>query len=216
MTTDVRLQSTNEPVEAEHQAGVVAEAKPKRRRFKLRPWVRAIHRDAGYFAIGLTIIYALSGLAVNHIKDWDPNFKQINVTHHLAGPFPKDDHAAAAKVLAELGVSRKPQDVYRADAHELDIVFDKRTFHADTTNGTVLEEGQKPRFFLRVADWLHENRGKRAWTYVADTYAVFLLYLAISGLFMIPGRKGLKGRGAVIALAGAMVPVLYVVLSGGP
>jgi hypothetical protein len=80
----------------------------------------------------------------------------------------------------------------------------------------VVEEGQKPRFFIRVADWLHENRGKRAWTYVADTYAVLLLYLALSGLFMIPGRKGLKGRGAIIALAGAAVPVLYVVLSGGP
>lgn len=194
---------------------VVAEARP-RRRFKLRPWVRAIHRDFGYFVVGLTIIYAISGLAVNHIKDWDPNFKQINVTHHVAGPFSKDDHAAAAKVLAELGVTDKPQDVYRADAHELDIVFDKRTFHADTTNGTVLEEGQKPRFFIRVADWLHENRGKKAWTYIADSYAVLLLYLAISGLFMIPGKKGLKGRGAVIALAGAAVPVLYVVLSGGP
>ena len=33
---------------------------------------------------------------------------------------------------------------------------------------------------------------------------------------MIPGKKGLKGRGAVIALIGAAVPVAYVVLSGGP
>ena len=32
---------------------------------------------------------------------------------------------------------------------------------------------------------LHLNRGKKAWTYVADTYAVILLYLAVSGLFMI-------------------------------
>ena len=42
------------------------------------------------------------------------------------------------------------------------------------------------------------------------------LYLAISGLFMIPGRKGLVGRGALIAALGAAVPVGYVVLSGGP
>jgi hypothetical protein len=214
MASDARLQESGEMNDETPE--VVADAAPRRRRFKPRPWIRAIHRDFGYFVVGLTIIYAVSGLAVNHIKDWDPNFKQINATHHVAGPFPKDDHAAAAKVLAALGVTKKPQDVYRADAHELDIVFDKRTFHADTTNGTVVEEGQKPRFFIRVADWLHENRGKRAWTYVADTYAVLLLYLALSGLFMIPGRKGLKGRGAIIALAGAAVPVLYVVLSGGP
>jgi hypothetical protein len=69
---------------------------------------------------------------------------------------------------------------------------------------------------LRAANWLHLNRGKKAWTLVADTYAVMLLYLAISGLFMIPGRKGLLGRGAVIAALGAAVPVGYVVFSGGP
>ena len=51
---------------------------------------------------------------------------------------------------------------------------------------------------------------------MADSYAVLLLLLATSGLLMIPGRKGLLGRGAVIALTGALVPVLYVVLSGGP
>jgi hypothetical protein len=43
-----------------------------------------------------------------------------------------------------------------------------------------------------------------------------LLYLAISGLFMIPGRKGIVGRGALIAALGAAVPITYVVWSGGP
>ena len=37
--------------------------------------LRALHRDFGYIAVGLTFIYALSGLAVNHIADWDPNFE---------------------------------------------------------------------------------------------------------------------------------------------
>ena len=39
-----------------------------------RGWLRAIHRDLGYLAVGFTLIYALSGIAINHIKDWDPNF----------------------------------------------------------------------------------------------------------------------------------------------
>jgi hypothetical protein len=95
-------------------------------------------------------------------------------------------------------------------------VFDRRTLHVTPSTGKVVEEGQSPRWFLRAANWLHLNRGKKAWTIVADAYAVILLYLAISGLFMIPGRKGLLGRGAVIALLGAAVPVIYVVWSGGP
>ncbi|MDX2054046.1 MAG: hypothetical protein SFV15_16720 [Polyangiaceae bacterium] len=188
----------------------------KKRPFLLRPWVRAIHRDAGYLVVGLTFVYALSGLAVNHIADWDPNFHQVAQTHKLPGPFPADDQAAANKVLQALGITEKPTDVYRVSPERLDITLEHRTLHLDTKAQQVLEEGQKPRFFLRLANWLHLNRGKKAWSYVADAYAVILLYLATSGLFMIPGKKGLWGRGLVIALIGASVPVGYVVLSGGP
>jgi hypothetical protein len=187
-----------------------------RKRFNWRPWLRALHRDAGYFIIGLTVIYALSGLAVNHIADWDPSFRQIDRTHEVKGPFPSDDRAAAQRVLDALGIKQTPNEVYRASETQLEIVFDKRTLHLDPTNGQVVEEGQEPRLFLRLANWLHLNRGKKAWTYVADTYAVILLSLAISGLFMIPGRKGLLGRGAIITAIGAAVPIAYVVLSGGP
>ncbi len=34
-----------------------------------RPTLRALHRDIGYLAVGLTFVYAASGLAVNHIED---------------------------------------------------------------------------------------------------------------------------------------------------
>ena len=199
-------------------ADPTATTRPKEKRLaaRLRPWLRALHRDAGYLAVGLTIVYALSGLAVNHVGQWDPNFSEVERTHQVAGPFPADDDAAARHVLDALGEKGQPREVYRADATRLDIVFDQRTFHADTESGKVVEEGQKPRFFLRLANWLHLNRGKKAWRYIADGYAVFLLFLASSGLFMIAGKKGLLGRGAVLATVGAAVPVLYVVLSGGP
>jgi hypothetical protein len=132
----------------------------------------------------------------------------------VSTPLPEDDEAASAQVLAALAITEAPREVYRAEDTQLDIVFDARTLHVDTASGKVLEEGQEPRLFFRLANWLHLNRGKKAWTYFADGYAVFLLFLAISGLFMIPGRKGLFGRGAVIATLGAAVPVLYIVLSG--
>ena len=84
----------------------------------------------------------------------------------------------------------------------------------NTVTGHVLDEGQKPRFILRVANWLHLNRGKKAWTYFADAYAAGLLVLALSGMFMIAGRKGILGRGAVLVALGIAVPVLYVTLAG--
>ncbi len=91
---DARLQQPRRPLE-----GRAVQLK----KLKLRPWLRAMHRDAGYFVIGLTVIYALSGLAVNHIKDWDPNFTQINRTHHVQTPLPEDDDGAAAGRALEAG-----------------------------------------------------------------------------------------------------------------
>jgi len=191
-------------------------AASRRRVTRLRASLRALHRDAGYLAVGLTFVYALSGLAVNHIQDWDPNFRQVERVLEVRGPFPDDDRAAADRVLRALDVKKEPREVYREGPARLEIVFDDRTLHVDTRAGAVVDESRKPRFFLRLANWLHLNRGKKAWTMVADGYAAFLLFLATSGLFMIPGKKGLLGRGALFLGAGVALPVLYVVLSKGP
>ncbi len=188
----------------------------RKRPFLVRPWLRAVHRDAGYFGVGLTLVYALSGLAVNHVADWDPSFHEIERTHQLPAPLPRDADATSKRVLDALAITEAPSEVYAAGEDAVDVVLARRTLHVTPSTGKVVEEGQSPRWFLRAANWLHLNRGKKAWTYVADAYAVILLYLAISGLFMLPGKKGLVGRGAVIALLGAAVPVGYVLLSGGP
>lgn len=183
---------------------------------RLRPWLRALHRDLGYLAVGLTFVYALSGLAVNHIADWDPNFDNYEARHQLALPLPADDNALADRLLHDLAVADKPTEVYRSDSNEVSVLLEGRTFHVNTDTGAVLEDGQRPRFMIRVANWLHLNRGKQAWTYIADGYAAFLLILACTGIFMLPGRKGLIGRGGVLIALGVAVPVLYVTLSGGP
>lgn len=189
---------------------------PRRARSSWRNWARILHRDLGHLAVGLTVVYALSGLAVNHITDWEPSFQSYQETRELGGPIAGNDDEAADAVRAKLGVKDKPRDVYRAAPDDLQLVFDKRTLHVNTATGRVLDEGQRPRFFLRAANWLHLNRGKKAWTYVADFYAAGLLFLALSGMALNTGRKGLLGRGGVLVLIGAAVPIAYVQLSGGP
>ncbi len=187
----------------------------RRIRKRWRAWLRALHRDIGYLAIGLTVIYAVSGLAINHIEDWNPNFKTISRTHELPGPIPEDEAAATAYVLDKLGIAEKPRDSFKA-GNQLEIELDQRRLVVDTDTGAVFEDGEEPRLFLRIANWLHYNRGKAAWTYIADGYAILLLYLAISGMFMLKGRLGIRGRGAVLIIVGAAVPTAYVILSGGP
>jgi uncharacterized protein len=187
-----------------------------RRRAPWRPWLRAVHRDVGYVAVGLTFVYALSGIAVNHITDWtdgDPSFRTYEHTHEL-GPLPGDDEAVATELRRRLAIAEAPRELYRASDDELEVLFDRRTLHVNTATGRVLDEGQEPRFLLRTANWLHLNRGKKAWTYVADGYAGALLFLAMSGMFMIAGKKGLVGRGAILVGLGIAIPVLYVHFAG--
>jgi hypothetical protein len=180
-----------------------------------RGWLRAFHRDIGYLAVGFTIIYALSGLAINHLADWDPNFKTYSRESHIpviASDVPDDEAIATAEKA--LGVSG-PRETLRA-GDEIHLDWDNRNIVVYGDSGLVVDQGRESRFFFRVANWLHYNRGKKAWTYVADIYAVLLLYLAISGIFMIKGKLGLKWRGTILVGLGIAVPITYVVLSGGP
>lgn len=191
----------------------------KRVRKRWRAWLRAIHRDVGYLAVGLTFIYALSGLAINHIDDWNPNFKTGSRTVQIAGPVPTEERAAAQYVLDKLGIDKPLREAFLV-ANQLELSVEHHRILVDIDSqaqtATAYDDYEEPRFFLRVANWLHYNRGKKAWTYIADAYAILLLYLAISGIFMLKGRLGIRGRGAVLILAGAAVPIAYVVLSSGP
>ena len=169
----------------------------------MRNTLRALHRDLGYLAVGLTIVYAVSGLAVNHISDWDPNFHHTQRVVELGGP------VDAAKVLTALGVHETPREVFAAGPDQLEISFDKRNLHVNTRTGHVVDEGDSPRFFLRAANFLHLNRGKKAWRYFADAYAVGLLALSLSGIFMLPGKRGIRGRGALFVALGVALPLIY-------
>lgn len=179
-----------------------------------RRWLRAIHRDIGYLAVGFTIIYAISGIAMNHIGDWDPSFDASERTVAITpiADTMTDDQAVAV-VTAAAGVGA-PDDVFRA-GDEVRLGYDNGT-QVTAIGDRVTIQQRSPRFFLRVATWLHATRGKQAWKYISDIYGVLLLYLAISGLFMIKGRLGWRWRGTLLVAAGVAVPLSYLLWTGGP
>lgn len=189
--------------------------RPRKKRVRWRPVLRGIHRDIGYLAVGLTLVYALSGIAVNHIEDWDPNFVHVDSTHQFEG-IPSEEAAAVAFVESQLGIEEAADDVFSFSESRIVVNYAQRSLTINPVTGSVAEKGQSPRFILRIMNWLHLNRGKKAWTYFADGYAAMLVFLALSGMFMLPGRRGLVGRGGVLVLIGVALPLLYVHYSGGP
>jgi hypothetical protein len=180
-----------------------------------RAWLRAVHRDLGYLAVGFTIIYALSGIAMNHLEDWDPNFRSSEVQLRIA-PIPDDlsDDEAVARIAAAAGMAGTPSDVFRA-GDEVRLEYPNGS-KVTAIGDTVTVQQRESRFFFRLANWLHATRGKVAWKYISDAYAVLLLYLAISGIFMIKGRLGLRWRGTLLIGVGLAVPLAYIVIAGGP
>lgn len=177
-----------------------------------RAWLRAFHRDFGYLAIGFTVIYAISGIAQNHIEDWgEVSYKTFESTKTIE-PISDDatDEAAFAKIgaLVDFG---KPTATFRAgDEVRLEYANGSKV---TAIGSEVTIQGRERRAFIGAANWLHTARNKKGWKYVADVYALLLLYLAISGIFMIKGKLGLKGRGALLISLGVAVPVAAVMFS---
>ena len=51
---------------------------------------RVTHRDIGYLIAGLTIIYAISGIALNHKNNWNPNYIFENRTFKTEIPVSRE------------------------------------------------------------------------------------------------------------------------------
>ena len=68
-------------------------------------------------------------------------------------------------------------------------------------------ESNAPRRVLHELNQLHLNEPKRVWTYVADLYALSLILLAITGLFVLKGKYGITGRGGWLTAVGALIPL---------
>ena len=87
------------------------------------------------------------------------------------------------------------------------------TVEADVARGVARWERPKERPVLRDLNFMHLNHGKGAWTWIADAYAVLLGTLAVTGLFIMQGRRGLAGRGKWFLAAGLAVPLVYLALT---
>jgi hypothetical protein len=177
-----------------------------------RPWTwrranRAVHRDAGYLVAGLTLLYAISGVAVNHRADWNPSWRIAPETRRF-DPLPVTDRdTMAAALVKALALPGPPRASFRRAPERIELYYEGWTVEADVTAGVATVTRPRERPVLREANYLHLNEPKGAWTWLADGYAVLLGTLAITGLFVLRGRTGLGGRGKWLALAG-LLPAL--------
>lgn len=180
---------------------------------KIRQFNQALHRDLGYFFFAVTLIYALSGIALNHRNDWNPNFIITS------------GHFSLEKELVEKGLDpRTAQSIL--DALKLDAVYrthlvSGRRWKIFVKDGSLVidpEKGEgsyeilRKRPLFHQINFLHYNKPGKLWTWFADLYALALILLAVTGLFILKGKKGITGRGAWLTILGILVPLVFLFL----
>lgn len=180
---------------------------------KLRKLNRATHRDVGYFFVGMILIYSLSGIAINHLDDWNPNYIVKNWKEKVEKSYTQENFNSkeAKELLKEWDVDGRYRKFYWNNSGDIKIFFKGGTAIIDPkTNIAYLETlGRRPMFHF--VNWLHYNPNAY-WTWFSDIFAVALILLAITGMFILKGRTGLVWRGTILVGIGILLPLLYMII----
>jgi uncharacterized protein len=174
-----------------------------------RRWNNIVHRDIGYLVVGMTLIYGVSGIAVNHSADWNPNYRVEKRALQIEPIRTDVREEMIQQALARLDIVDEPLNTFRPDPATLQLFFERMTYSIDLPTGKVIVEDVRPRRVLFEFNQLHLNSPKSAWTYIADLYALSLIVVAMTGLFVLKGRLGITGRGAWLTVIGISIPLLY-------
>ena len=176
-----------------------------------RRWCKILHRDIGYFFVGSSIIYGLSGIALNHLNDWNPNYsvqvenfstdldlkKSENVKNHVL------------QLLDKIDDREHYKNHYYPQQNYIKIFLEGGSsvvVNVDTGQGTAEFLKKRPVFYS--VNFLHYNPN-RWWMWFSDIYAGSLILLAVTSLFMVKGRKGAWGRGGIYVALGIIIPILF-------
>lgn len=180
---------------------------------KLRKWSRILHRDFGFFFIGTTLIYALSGIALNHMHDWNPNYSvkltsfQTNIDLQKGSNLDQN----VKKLVEEVAPNEGFKKYYFPQNNQLKIFLNGGSsilVNIETGNGEVELLKKRPIFYQ--SNYLHYNPSKW-WMWFSDIFAGVLILLAITSFFMVKGKHGITGWGGIYTALGFIIPILFLI-----
>lgn len=180
---------------------------------KIRKLNVKLHRDLGYFFSALIIAYSLSGLALNHLEDWNPDFIITKETIAIPKKFSSKKQVGDAEIT-ELGemVGEKKFKIYDFPTpSQVKIYYDNASFHVNfkTKEGIYEKVSKRPVFYQ--TNVLHRNSFK-PWRWILDIFALMLITITLTGIFIMRGKHGITGRGKWLISAGIIPPLLALLL----
>ena len=173
---------------------------------QLRKWLRIAHRELSYVFAGMLLVYAISGIALNHKATFNSQYR-IERTELL---LPADGSLDEWLTLCDM--KGKAIQYYHPDSTTLKVFLKgNSTLTVDLNTHIGVLEQVKKRPFLGSLSKLHYNPGK-AWTWFSDIFGVALILITLTGLFMLKGKHGLWGIGGIELLIGILIPLLFIFL----
>ena len=171
-----------------------------------------LHRDIGYFLSGLIVVYCVSGIALNHVNDWNPDFAITKRTIAINKSYTKDEVTSEriAEFTALVGESEPKVHDFPTPNH-VKIYYDNASLLVDLPGQTGAYEKVQRRPFIYQTNVLHRNSLK-GWKWASDVFGVLLIFLTVSGWFMLKGKCGVIGRGKWFIAAGMVPPIAAIIL----
>lgn len=182
---------------------------------KIRKWSRTIHRDLSFFFSGMILIYAISGIVMNHRNSINPNYSIEVKNFVLEEALPakaaiKKEHVL--RLLETLGEEKNYTKHYFPKENTMKVFLKSGSnLWVNLSNRQAVYEKLTRRPILSTLTKLHYNPG-RWWTHFSDLFAVSLIIITITGIIMNKGSKGLWGRGGIELILGIVVPLLFIFL----
>jgi hypothetical protein len=163
----------------------------------------------------MALIYAVSGIVMNHRDTINPNYSVNRKVYTLPDPLPAQNNLSkndVLKLLAPLGEESNYTKHYFPQEGEMKVFLKGgSSLQVNLANRQVVYEKLTKRPLLGSLTKLHYNPGKW-WTIAADIFAGGLILITLTGLLMLKGPKGLWGRGGIELAAGLLAPLLFLLL----
>ncbi len=181
-----------------------------------RKWNRWLHREIGFLFFGMALVYGISGIALNHgaARHWNADIISRSEFYQLPGPLQKDsvERSEVEYILEVTGERHSFKQYFFPDQQHLMIYLKGGHIEVNLPTGEVRVTKVRNRPFFREVNYLHYNKPKKLWTWFSDLFAFSLVLMAISGLYMVRGKKGIRGTGGLLVAIGMFVPLLFLAI----
>jgi len=181
---------------------------------KIRKLIRILHRDLGYLFFGMSIIYGISGLTLNHIRDFNPNYqiKRYEITLSEPATRAEIDAQWVKDLLTDLDMKGEYKKYYFPRPDLLKVFLQHGSLEVNLTSsiGTIETIRKRPLFFQ--VNFLHYNPGVW-WKWFSDLFCVAWIIISVTGLFLIrSGKHSISKLGGIYTAIGIIVPLILLLL----